>query len=75
MQITPLNRYKQIKPEERVTLVSLHFLNFTVRDITLKLGRASSTITRALSRNSCDGVYSSNTRCLSTEIKGDALHF
>jgi IS30 family transposase len=59
MQITPLNRYKQIQPEERVTLASLHVQNFTVREIARTLGRAPSTITRELSRNSSDGVYAS----------------
>jgi len=59
MQITPLNRYKQIQPEERVTLASLHVQNFTVREIARTLGRAPSTITRELSRNSCDGAYAS----------------
>ena len=57
MQITPLKHYKQIQPEERVTLASLHFQKFTVREIARTLGRAPSTITRELSRNSCDGVY------------------
>jgi IS30 family transposase len=47
MQITPLNRYKQIQPEERVGLTSLHVHNFTVREIARTLGRAPSTITRA----------------------------
>ncbi len=59
MQITPLNRYKQIQPEERVTLASLHVMNFTAREIARTLGRAPSTITRELSRNSCDGAYAS----------------
>jgi len=59
MQITPLNRYKQIQPEERVTLASLHFQNFTVCEIARKLGHAPSTITKELSRNSCYGVYAS----------------
>jgi IS30 family transposase len=59
MQITPLKHYKQIQPEERVTLASLHFQNFTVRDIARTLGRGPSTITRELNRNSIGGHYAS----------------
>ena len=59
MQISPLNDYKHIQPEERVTLASLHFQKFTVREIARTLGRAPSPITLELSRNSCDGVYAS----------------
>ena len=59
MQITPLKHYKQIQPEERVTLASLHFQKFTVQEIARTLGRAPSTITRELSRNSIGGHYAS----------------
>ena len=59
MQITPLKHYKQIQPEERVTLASLHFQKFTVSEIARTLGRAPSTITRELSRNSIGGHYAS----------------
>jgi IS30 family transposase len=59
MAITQSKHYQHIQSEERVTLAGLHVQNLTVREIIRKLGRAPSTITRELSRNSCDGVYSS----------------
>ena len=59
MQITPFKHYKQIQPEERVTLASLHFQKFTVREIARTLGRSPSTITRELDRNSIGGHYAS----------------
>jgi IS30 family transposase len=59
MQITPFKHYKQLQPEERVTLASLHFQKFTVREIARTLGRAPSTITRELNRNCTGGHYAS----------------
>ena len=54
--------YEQLQPEDRVTLASLRQQNVGVRAIARLLGRAASTISRELRRNSChEGRYSSAT--------------
>jgi hypothetical protein len=52
MQITPLNHYKQIQPEKRVTFASLHFQKFTVHAMARTIGRGTSTINKVLNRYS-----------------------
>jgi transposase, IS30 family len=51
MQSTPARRYRQLQPEERVTLASLTQQKYSVRAIAQVLGRSPSTITRELRRN------------------------
>lgn len=52
--------YRQLQPEDRVTLASLKQQNFSVREIASALGRSASTISRELRRNtSSAGQYSS----------------
>lgn len=51
--------YRQLQPEERVTLASLRQQNYSVRQIASVLGRSASTISRELHRNAPAGQYSS----------------
>lgn len=59
MQSTPPKRYKQLQPEDRVTLASLVQLNYTVRGIAQVLGRSPSTVSRELKRNTQPSGYAS----------------
>lgn len=56
MQITLLKQYKQTQPEERVTHASHQLLKFNVREKARTNEHGPSTISRELTRNSCDGV-------------------
>jgi len=49
--ITP-RRYRQLQPEDRVTMASLLQLNHSLRDIATLLKRSPSTISREQRRNS-----------------------
>ena len=49
--ITP-RRYRQLQPEDRVTMASLLQLNHSLRDIATVLKRSPSTISREQRRNS-----------------------
>ena len=51
--------YRQLQPEDRVTLASLRQQNCSVREIASVLGHSASTISRELRRNATDGQYSS----------------
>jgi IS30 family transposase len=59
MQSTPSKHYQQIQPVESVSLASLHFQSFTVREIARTLWRSPSTVSRELARNSIGGQYAS----------------
>lgn len=52
--------YRQLQPEDRVTLASLNQQNYSVREIASVLGRSASTISRELHRNASAGQYSSS---------------
>ena len=51
--------YRQLQPEDRVTLASLKQQNYSVREIASVLGRSASTISRELRRNASTAQYSS----------------
>ena len=51
--------YRQLQPEDRVTLASLKQQNYSVREIGRVLGRPASTISRELRRNTSGGQYGS----------------
>jgi len=51
--------YRQLQPEDRVTLASLKQQNYSVREIARVLARSASTISRELRRNASAGQYSS----------------
>ena len=51
--------YRQLQPEDRVTLASLKQQNYSVRAIASVLGRSASTVSRELRRNACTDPYSS----------------
>lgn len=51
--------YRQLQPEDRVTLASLKQQNYSVREIADVLGRLASTISRELRRNASTVQYSS----------------
>ena len=51
--------YRQLQPEDRVTLASLKQQHYSVREIASVLGRSASTISRELRRNASMGQYSS----------------
>lgn len=78
MHIKP--SYKQLQPEERVTLASLRQQDFTITAMAKVLGRAPSTITREFKRNTCQNQYASqpaDQRCKQRRIDGrptDKLH-
>jgi IS30 family transposase len=55
----PPRTYKQLQPEDRMTLASLKQQNYSVRAIARELGRSASTISRELSRNKVDEHYGS----------------
>ena len=78
--------YRQLQPEDRVTLASLKQQNYSVREIARVLGRSASTISRELHRNASDGHYGSVSaqRCCqhrrdqsrpARKLHGDALLF
>lgn len=52
-------QYKQLQPEERITLASLHQQGWSQRAMAALMGRSPSTISRELRRNSCAGAYAS----------------
>jgi len=47
----PRPSYRQLQPEERVTLAALHLQNKSLRDVAQVLGRSASTLSRELQRN------------------------
>lgn len=51
--------YRQLQPEDRVTLASLKQQNYSVREIASVLGRSASTVSRELRRNASTGHYGS----------------
>ena len=51
--------YRQLQPEDRVTVASLQQQNYSVREIASVVGRSASTISRELRRNATAGQYSS----------------
>lgn len=51
--------YRQLQPEDRVTLASLHQQGLGIRAIARVLGRSPATVSRELRRNACDGHYAS----------------
>ena len=53
--------YRQLQPEDRVTLASLKQQNYSVREIASVLGRSASTVSRELRRNASAGHYGSIT--------------
>ncbi|SEL92759.1 Helix-turn-helix domain-containing protein [Roseateles sp. YR242] len=53
-------RYKQLQPEDRVTLAALHQQGCSRRQIAAVLGRSPATLSRELRRNSRDVGYSSS---------------
>jgi transposase, IS30 family len=61
-------RYKQLQPEDRVTLAALHQQGGSRRQIAAVLGRSPATVSRELRRNSRDvGDSSSAAQRLSTQ--------
>ena len=54
-------RYRQLQPEERVTLAALLQQNRSLRQIAVVLGRSPGTLSRELKRNSQAGTYASST--------------
>lgn len=52
-------RYRQLQPEDRVTLASLVQQKLSVRQMALVLGRCASTVSRELRRNASPTGYSS----------------
>ena len=53
--------YRQLQPEDRVTLASLKQQHYSVREIASVLGRSASTVSRELRRNASAGHYGSAT--------------
>jgi IS30 family transposase len=53
-------RYRQLQPEERVTIAALRQQNQSLRQIAVVLGRSPGTLSRELKRNSAAGAYSSS---------------
>lgn len=49
-------RYRQLQPEERVTLAALRLQNRSLRQIAVVLGRSPGTLSRELKRNSQAGT-------------------
>lgn len=74
------SNYKQLQPEERVTLASLRQQDFTTAAMAKVLGRAPSTITLEFKRNTCQNQYASQSadqRCKQRRMDGrptDKLH-
>lgn len=52
-------KYKQLQPEDRMTIASLKQQNYSVGEIARVLGRSTSTVSRELARNSQQGHYAS----------------
>jgi IS30 family transposase len=61
MQSTHSQRYRQLQPEDRVTLASLAQQKYSVRAMAQVLGRSPSTISRKLRRNAQPAGYTSTT--------------
>jgi len=59
MQNISPRRYRQLQPEERVTLASLVLQKFSARAMSRVLSRSPSTISRELSRNGSPAGYAS----------------
>nr|WP_083637990.1 helix-turn-helix domain-containing protein [Caballeronia sordidicola] len=51
--------YRQLQPEERLTIASLHLQGMSMRTIARILGRSAGTISRELMRNSSPVGYAS----------------
>ena len=58
MQSSP-SHYRQLQPEERVTIASLKQQNHSVRAIARQLCRSPATVSRELRRNACSSGYGS----------------
>ena len=60
--------YQQLQPEERVTIASMKQQGSSVRAMARTLGRAASTVSRELNRNTCPtvGYASAPAQALST---------
>src|ERR1700754_4869016 len=52
-------QYKQLQPEERLTIASLHLQGSSIRAMARILGRSPATVSRELTRNSCPAGYAS----------------
>jgi IS30 family transposase len=52
--------YKQLQPEDRMTIASLKQQNYSIRQIASMLQRSASTVSRELSRNSELGSVNTN---------------
>jgi transposase, IS30 family len=52
-------QYKQLQPEERLTIASLHLQGSSIRAMARILGRSPATVSRELTRNSCSAGYAS----------------
>jgi len=59
MQSTPRS-YRQLQPEDRMTLASLVQQNYSIREIARVLGRSPATISRELRRNAGGAGYASS---------------
>jgi IS30 family transposase len=66
---TSLRRYKQLQPEDRMTIASLKQQNYSIRQIASMLQRSASTVSRELSRNSEQGTYASVTAKQSCRLR------
>ena len=56
---SPPSHYRQLQPEERLTIASLKQQSYSVRAIARQLRRTPSTISRELQRNGNLGGYGS----------------
>ncbi len=56
---SPPSHYRQLQPEERLTIASLRQQSYSVRAIAQQLRRSPSTISRELQRNANSGGYGS----------------
>ena len=54
---TSSTSYKQLQPENRLTIASLRQQNLNIRRISMVLKRSPSTISRELTRNRKQGTY------------------
>ena len=65
---SPPSHYRQLQPEERLTIASLKQQSYSVRAIAQQLRRSPSTISRELQRNANSGGYGSiQAHCLSLQ--------
>lgn len=71
---SPAHRYRQLQPEDRITLASLCQQGFSVREIARTLCRAPSTVSRELKRNAHEsmGYLSSDAQACCRQRRVDA---